>query len=133
MEAILDRELAARGLGDLRPALLAVGQHIRAGGVRLTELAERTRLTKPTVVHALDELERLGYVRREPDPSDARAKLIFMTERGRQVEQIARETAVEIRAAWAAAMGEEELADLERGLRRLRAALWPEPDSRETA
>ena len=30
-----------------------------------------------------------------------------------------------MRAAWAALMGEEELAELEAGLRRLRAALWP--------
>ncbi|MCG5446503.1 winged helix DNA-binding protein [Micromonospora sp. NIE79] len=30
----------------------------------------------------LDELERLGYVRRTPDPADRRAKLIVPTDRG---------------------------------------------------
>ena len=30
----------------------------------------------------VDELERLGYVRRGPDPTDRRAKLIGLTERG---------------------------------------------------
>ena len=38
-------------------------------------------LTKATVVHAVDELERLGYVTRRPDPSDGRAKLVTSTAR----------------------------------------------------
>lgn len=126
-QEIVAAEMARRGFADLRPALLAVGQHLGPRGTRITELAARARLTKATVVHAVDELERLGYVRREPDPADGRAKLVVPTERAHAAERTAREIIGELRAQWAAAMGEDELAALETGLRRLRAALWPEP------
>lgn len=122
----LAHELARRGFADLRPALLAVGQHLAATGTRITELADRAQLTKATVVHAVDELERLGYVTREPDPSDGRAKLVVPTARAREAEGVARRAIAEIRDAWAAAMGEEEMAALERGLLRLRETLWPQ-------
>ncbi len=126
MQQLVAGELARHGFDDLRPALLAVGQHVGATGTRITELAERAWLTKATVVHAVDELERLGYVTRRPDPSDGRAKLVMPTERMHDAERTARDAVVEIRAAWGAVVGEQELAALEAGLRRLRAALWTE-------
>ncbi len=125
MQELVADGLARRGFADLRPALLAVGQHIAGEGSRITELAERAALAKATVVHAVDELERLGYVTREQDPRDGRAKLVVPTPRAHAAEQAGRESIAEIRAAWAALMGERELARLEDGLRKLRAALWP--------
>jgi DNA-binding MarR family transcriptional regulator len=127
MQVIVADELARRGFGDLRPALLAVGQHVGADGTRITELAERAWLTKATVVHAVDELERLGYVTRQPDPTDGRAKLVMPTARAHAAERIAREAIADIRAAWAELLGEQEMDSLEAGLRRLRAVLWPPP------
>src|SRR5919199_2989010 len=51
-------------------------------GSRLTELAERSGITKQAVGEAVAELEQLGYVERVPDPSDGRAKIIRLTPRG---------------------------------------------------
>jgi DNA-binding MarR family transcriptional regulator len=126
MQQLVAAELARRGFADLRPALLAVAQHIGADGTRVTELAARAWLTKATVVHAVDELERLGYVTRKPDPTDRRAKLVMSTARAREAERVARAAIGDIRGAWAELIGEEEMAALEAGLRRLRAALWPQ-------
>jgi DNA-binding MarR family transcriptional regulator len=125
MQELVTEELARHGFDDLRPALLAVAQHVGADGTRLTELAERAWLSKPTVVHAVDELERLGYVVRRPDPSDGRAKLVVPTARAHAAERVARRVAAEIRDAWAAELGEREMRALEASLRRLRGALWP--------
>lgn len=125
MQQLVAEELARRGFGDLRPALLAVGQHVGAEGTRVTELAARAWLTKATVVHAVDELERLGYVTREPDPADRRAKLVVATPRAREAEQVARGVIADVRGAWAELIGGEEMDALEAGLRKLRAALWP--------
>jgi len=126
MQQLVADELARRGFADLRPALLAVGQHVGAKGTRVTELAARAWLTKATVVHAVDELERLGYVTREPDPTDRRAKLVVATARAREAEQVARQAIADIRDAWAELIGEGEMDVLEAGLRQLRAALWPQ-------
>jgi DNA-binding MarR family transcriptional regulator len=125
-QGLVAEELARRGHGDLRPALLAVAQHVRADGSRVTDLAELSMLTKPTVVHMVDELERLGYVERRPDPADGRAKLVVMTERGVQAEAVGREAIGQIRDAWADLIGERSMARLEADLRRLRQALWPQ-------
>lgn len=122
---LVAEELARRDFADLRPALLAVGAHLRSSGVRITELAERAQLTKATVVHTVDELERLGYARRIPDPSDGRAKLVVPTQRGIAAEHAAREGIAEVRAAWEQLLGDTEMQRLERSLRRLRASLWP--------
>jgi DNA-binding MarR family transcriptional regulator len=127
MQELVADELARRGFDDLRPALLAVAQHVGANGTRITELAERAQLTKPTVVHAVDELERLGYVTRQADPTDGRAKLVMSTARARKAERAAREAVVDIRDAWAELIGAQDMAALEALLRRLRAALWPQP------
>jgi DNA-binding MarR family transcriptional regulator len=127
MQQLVAGELARRGFEDLRPALLAVGQHVGANGSRLTELAERAWLSKATVVYAVDELERLGYVTRRPDPTDGRAKLVVPTARAHAAERAARETIAQIRDTWAALLGEREMAALEAGLRRLRATVWPQP------
>lgn len=127
MQQLVAEELERKGYGDLRPALLVVGQHVSAEGTRITEIAARAWLAKATVVHAVDALERLGYVTREPDPSDRRAKLVRPTARAHAAERAAREVIADIRADWATRIGEQEMADLEAGLRRLRATLWPPP------
>ena len=123
---VLARELVCHGHSDLRPALLVVAAHIAGGGSRITELAARTQLTKATVVRTVDELERLDYVERIPDPDDGRAKLVRMTPRALAVERDARVIISELREQWAAAMAPGELDQLEQLLLRLRSVLWPE-------
>lgn len=46
--------------------------------VRTTQLAERHRVTQPTMTGILQRLEGLDWVGREPDPDDGRAALISL-------------------------------------------------------
>ena len=126
-ERLLER-VAAAGFSDIRIAHTAVFQHVRDAGSRITELAERAQLTKPTVVYLVNDLEAMGYVERFPDPGDGRAKLVRLTERGLAARQAGRAAVVEIEAEWAAALGEERIAELRELLLELRAFLWP-PES----
>jgi DNA-binding MarR family transcriptional regulator len=125
-ERLLER-VAAAGFSDIRIAHTTVFQHVRDAGSRITELAERAQLTKPTVVYLVNDLEAMGYVERIPDPADGRAKLVRLTERGLEARQAGRAAVVEIEAEWGAALGEERLAALRELLLELRAFLWP-PD-----
>ena len=65
-----------------KPKHSAVFAQIDREGSRLTELARRANMTPQAMGELVDELEELGYVTREPDPKDRRAKLIVLTRRG---------------------------------------------------
>ena len=65
-----------------KPSHSAVFAQIRPEGSRLTQLARGANITPQAMGELVDELEELGYVERRPDPSDRRAKLIVLTERG---------------------------------------------------
>jgi DNA-binding MarR family transcriptional regulator len=79
-------------------------------GSRLTDLAEASGLTKQAVGESVAELERLGYLERVPDPNDGRAKIIRLTERGREAVTTGRRIFDEIEREWAEQLGEELIA-----------------------
>ena len=81
-------------------------------GSRLTDLAERARLTKQAVGEAVAELEQLGYIERVPDPEDGRAKIIRLTARGEDAARMGRRLFAEIEAEWAERYGEDRIADM---------------------
>lgn len=122
---LVSERLAERGFADLRPAHGTIGQHIADLGSRVTELAALAQVSKPTVVYLVNDLERLGYVKRIPDPADGRAKLVCFTTRGAQAQREARKIVAEIEGDWARALGERDLAALRALLERLHDVLWP--------
>lgn len=65
-----------------KPSHSAVFAQIRPEGSRLTALALGANMTPQAMGEMVDELEELGYVERQPDPTDRRAKLIVLTPRG---------------------------------------------------
>jgi DNA-binding MarR family transcriptional regulator len=66
----------------IRPAHCSVFANLGMGAVRVTELAEHAHVTQQAMGKMLKELERIGYVVRDIDGSDRRAKKIRPTERG---------------------------------------------------
>ncbi|MFI5913597.1 MarR family winged helix-turn-helix transcriptional regulator [Dactylosporangium sp. NPDC051541] len=50
----------------------------------MRELAALLQTDAPYMTVVVDDLEKRGLVRREPHPSDRRAKLVIPTDRGRQ-------------------------------------------------
>ena len=70
------------GFDDVRPRHGAVLAYLDEAGVRPGELARQARRRKQTIGAILDDLERLGYLSRRPDPRDRRAALIVPTDRG---------------------------------------------------
>lgn len=113
---------------DLRPAFAPVITNIDDGGTRVTELARRTGLTKPSVVYLVDEMEGLGYLERIPDPEDGRAKLVKPTARALAAVELGRREIAAIEAEWTSALGEEAIAGMRATLEELRGRLWsPHP------
>src|SRR5215208_5995560 len=101
----LFRRLAAAGLDGVRPPHTHVSAYIKAEGSRLTDLARDARMTGPAMLELIDDLERLGYAERRPDPTDRRAKLVTMTELGWEAMRLARSVIAELEAEYGRAVG----------------------------
>ncbi|RLA40548.1 MAG: hypothetical protein DRR42_25745 [Gammaproteobacteria bacterium] len=52
-------------------------------GVRLTELAERLGISKQSCNQTANQMEKAGYIQREPDPLDGRGKVVVLTGQGK--------------------------------------------------
>ncbi|MTD14661.1 MarR family transcriptional regulator [Nakamurella sp. YIM 132087] len=70
------------GYGELRPVHGLIFQAIHVGAGTGSEIAARIGVTKQAGTLLVDELEQLGYVRREPHPMGGRRKLVVMTPQG---------------------------------------------------
>ena len=109
--------LHRRGHVEIRPSHSSVFANLGLGAVRVTELAERARVTQQAMGKMLKELERIGYIARDIDSGDKRAKEIKLTERGIALAQDCLEVVDEITAQYAQKAGMEELAEVEEKLR----------------
>lgn len=126
-----DSELTAAA-SDLRQATFRLSRRLRAqravdsmsdgqfsvlaslnvhGPHTLSELAERERVTAPSMNRTVNCLEESGYLTRTPDDADRRKVNIALTPRGREVV----EETVRRRDAWLEA-ALEELSPAERSL-----------------
>lgn len=119
----LFRRFAAAGFEDIRPGHGCVFGSIEPDGSRLTDMAERARMTKQSVGEAATDLERRGYVERCPDATDGRVKIIRLTERGREAQRVGRALIGEIESDWAGRYGEAEIAALRETLEAITAGL----------
>ena len=111
--------LAEAGFEDLRPAHTAVFQHIEAEGSRLTDLARRAQITKQSMGYLVDDLEQRGYLERRPDPTDRRAALICLSERGWQQVRAALAIIARVEEEWARELGDQRIEQLRELLREL--------------
>ena len=88
-EGIL-RAVNENGFAEIRMAHMAVPRNMDLNGTRITTLASRASMTKQSMADLVDQCERLGLVTRRPDPSDARAKMIVFTPKGRRLIEVIR-------------------------------------------
>ncbi|HEY2438304.1 MAG TPA: MarR family winged helix-turn-helix transcriptional regulator [Solirubrobacteraceae bacterium] len=117
----LAERVAETGFSDIRVAHGCVFGNIEPEGSRLTELAERARMTKQSVGEVTTDLEQRGYVERVPDPADGRAKIIRLTERGHEAQALGFELIADIEREWGERIGEERVAALRDALEALTA------------
>jgi DNA-binding MarR family transcriptional regulator len=115
--------LAESGFPDIRPAHGVVFRFILPGGSRASDMAERAHMTKQSMAYLVDYLAERGYVTFVPDPSDGRAKLVRLTDRGEAALErllaISRDTEAEV----ARLLGEGDLTHLRGLLARLHQLL----------
>ena len=106
----------------VRTAHAAVFGNIDSEGTRLSTLAERANVTAQAMGELVDDLVAKGYLTREPDPTDRRAKLITITDLGYRGIQDAYDTIAGIEDDLGSLLGRRGLLDLRRALRRVAEA-----------
>jgi DNA-binding MarR family transcriptional regulator len=93
---------ASKGSNLRFPHVQIIANLVGVDGIRLTDLANRATLSMAACSELVNELESLGYIERQPDPTDGRAKLIVPTKLGRLMLSESQKTIRQLEQRWAA-------------------------------
>jgi DNA-binding MarR family transcriptional regulator len=119
---MLERVLAA-GFDDIAPAHFHILQHPTPDGLRPSEIAARGQMSKQAANRLIRHLERQKYLRLEPDPSDNRARIVRLTDKGWALIGEIRAAVEEVEAEWTERLGSRRFATL----RAILSELAPQP------
>jgi DNA-binding MarR family transcriptional regulator len=115
------RRVAIAGYEGLRPSHGCIFRYLEVDGSRLSELAEKSGMSKQAFGEHVANVEALGYVVRVPDPDDGRAKLVVPTPRGREALLLGRQVFADLEREWADAVGSDRIAALRETLEQIHA------------
>jgi DNA-binding MarR family transcriptional regulator len=99
VEEITER-MEADGYPDSPARHHPVFENIDPEGTRVTVLAVRAGITHQAMVQLVAELEERGIVERVADPSDRRARLVRLTDDGREIVKAALKQIAAIEEKW---------------------------------
>lgn len=87
VRAQIDEAVHAAGYEDLNRAHINLCRYPGVDGLRPTEIAEEMQITKQSVNDLLAHMEDRGYMTREVDPVDNRARIVRLTRKGKKLER----------------------------------------------
>ncbi len=116
--AFFRQELAGYGITPPQFALLAFLW--KQDGLSQVELSEKTEVDRTTIGGLVDRLEKAGLVERYPSPVDRRAHLVYLTAKGRSLEEELGRIALRVRCRYTAALAPAEYDNLCELLEKLR-------------
>ncbi|MFI5933337.1 MarR family winged helix-turn-helix transcriptional regulator [Actinoplanes sp. NPDC051494] len=108
--------LAEVGLTDRMQCVLVHALEQERTQIQLAVLAD---LDKTTMVSLVDEMERRGFAERRPAPADRRARIVVVTDLGRQVAQQGQEIVDRVHGAALEALPEAARSALIEALTRI--------------
>lgn len=117
-ETIMDAVTRA-GHDDITAAHAGLFRYPGLDGYRLTDIARRMQVTKQSVHQSLGQLEKLGYLVREPDPTSRRSRLVRLTPKGHALQETIRLAARDADRRLVAMLGEPDGTRFKESLRRL--------------
>ena len=92
-------------------------------GLSQTQLAASMRVEPPTATKMLQRMEQAGFIERRADPEDARVTRVYLTERGRSLEQPVLDVWKKLESQTVAGLSATEQALLSRLLQQVSANL----------
>lgn len=108
--AFIAEALKQKGLDDIQPCHGDLLAYVYQNpGIKITELAARTRRTKSTVSAMSDKLVRLGYLEKRPDPKDSRAVGLWALDKTQALRPVFEEISRQMNEKLSAGFTQEEL------------------------
>ena len=85
----INRRLKQNDLGEVSMGFFGVLMELwRTDGISISELGDRIKLEKSSMTGLLDRMEKANLVKRQSHPSDRRATLIYLTDKGRKIKPV---------------------------------------------
>jgi DNA-binding MarR family transcriptional regulator len=118
----LDEAFRDAGFEDISSAHAVVMPFVPPGGASIGELARRAKVRRQTMAQSVERLVASGYLRRTPDPEDARATVVELRPKGEALRRTALSAGRQVEAAWSREVGAADLEHLRDTLRALLGA-----------
>lgn len=116
-------ELSIRDLELTRAKWRVLANLLAAPGSTQSELAERLEMERAPLGLALDRLEHAGWIKREPDPSDRRARRVYLLEKAEPTVALMNQRFQAVENHYLRGFEPEEVAEMLESLRIVRDAL----------
>lgn len=118
------RILKRHGIDELNPAQGRIVYALwKESPLSQSQLAQRTRLDKSTLALMLERLESAGQIGRTGDPSDARRKLVELTDKNRKLHAVYGEASGEMLSVYYGGLSSTEIDAFEGTLQKILANL----------
>lgn len=111
--------VVAAGYQDLTPTHVGLFRYPTLDRQRPSELADQLQVTRQSVNDLLCHLEERGYLTREADPADGRARIVRLTAKGRSLEKVISQQALAAELKIAKIIGARSFALLRNALEQL--------------
>jgi DNA-binding MarR family transcriptional regulator len=133
LDQALDAVLAQVGPAHpgLRPAHLQIFRFDGIEGSTTAALAAHAGMTKQSMHELITHLEQHGYLTREPDPRDTRARLVRLTPSGRALERDVHLAIADVLETWQDRLGADRFDALWTILQDITDERQPLPDLAE--
>ena len=121
--------VVAAGYEDVNPAHVGLFRYPGLDGQRPSELADQLQITKQSVNDLLGHLEARGYLTRDLDPDDGRARVVRLTPEGWRLQETIHAQAQAAERDIAETLGDTRYAQLQDALADLTSLASPGPAS----
>lgn len=119
----VDAELADAGFDDLSGGRAKVLPFIPDSGIAIGQLASLVGVRKQSMAEMVMQLQRDEFIHTEPNPEDARSRLVRLTDRGARARPAAIQAGDRVEQVWADATSRHLVEQLRTDLRTLLEAI----------
>lgn len=119
----LDQALKDVGLSQIRWEIL-YALSMSEGDSTLMQVAVRLGLEGPSIVSAMEKLDKEGFIQRKRDPADQRSRLIRLTKEGEKAVVVMQQVSAREREKLLDGIEQADLENILHVLTKMRDNLW---------